>query len=164
MALTKYCSSDEVRAALGVNSDELGDAVIALPIYEIGLVRELAKVSASLPAAFLAAVDVQGPSAPQKAFVDAVHMFSAYSVAKQVGVSLATFAPKDVSDGKAGLSRFAGQPYNETMARVAEALADARAALVDAYAALTGNGAASTVKPAVHFMASGRLVDPVTGT
>lgn len=166
MALTKYCAYDEVRAALGVNNSELQDAVIALPIYEIGLVRELGKVSASLPAAFLAAADTpaEGRPAATQSFIDAVHMFSAYSVAKQTGVSLATFAPKDVTDGKATISRFSGQPYEQTMVRVAEALADARSALVDAFAAFSGNGSSSSLTPAVHFMASGRNVDRVTGT
>lgn len=163
MALTTYCDYEEIRAALGVNSIELADAVLGLPVYEIGLVRELNKISTSLPAAFSTATGASPQAALDKALCDAVRMFSAYAVAKQAGVSLATFAPKDVGDGKATLSRFSGQPYTETMDNVKAALADARAALQDALAAYQGATAATAVLP-VSFMASSRTIDPVVGS
>lgn len=164
MALTKYCEYDEVRAALGVNDEELADAVLSLPVYEIGLVRELSKISSSLPAAFSTCHDAAEPDPGQKALLDAVRMFSAYAVAKQAGVSLATFALRDVGDGKATLSRFAGQPYADTMARVEATLADARKALVDAFEVYNGGAASSAITVATHFMASTRASDPVTGS
>jgi hypothetical protein len=162
MALTTYCAYDEVRAALGVNGLELGDAVLALPVYEIGLVRELSKISSSLPAAF-SALPPSDLTAVQQAFKDAVRMFAAYSVAKQAGASLATFAPKDVGDGKANLSRWAGTPYETTMENVKLLLGDARDALSDAYDALIGVTTTPSSVP-VHFINVGRTVDPVTGS
>lgn len=165
MALTDYCDFDEIRAALGVNDEELADAVLALPIYEIGLARELKKISASLPAAFSEASGLpEPPPAPARALLDAVRMFAAYTVARQSGAALSMFAPKDIGDGKASLSRFAGQPYTETMDNVLTNLADARAALVDALAAYSGSGASSSSSLPTFFKASGRGADPVTGS
>lgn len=164
MAMTDYCEYGEIRAALGVNDVELSDAVLSLPIYEIGLVRELNKVSTSLPAAFSSAKGEDPQSAEAKGLVDAVHMFAAYSVAKQVGASLSTFAPKDVGDGKATIARFSGQPYTETMDNVKAALADARSALEDAFAVYNGQGASSAVDVSGFFVAGQRLTDPVTGS
>lgn len=165
MALTQYCSYEEVRAALGVNSDELADAVLALPVYEIGLARELKKLSPSLPAAFSVAYGLPAPRpAPAQALVDAARMFSTYAVARQVGVSLPTFAPKDVGDGKATLSRFSGAPYEATMEQVREVLADAREALLEALAEYEGAAPPLEAELPTFFTASSRLVDPVTGS
>lgn len=165
MALNQYCELAEVRAALGVNSTELSDAVLNLPIYEIGLVRELAKVSASLPAAFLVvrAVPEVDRTTSQAELFSAARMFNVYTCAKQVGVSLGSLVPKDVTDGKAAMSRFSDSPYRDTLARVDTLLAAARSDLVTAYATYTGAGASQTALPPV-LMASGRKYDPVTGS
>lgn len=165
MALTQYCELDEVRAALGVNDVELTDAVLNLPIYQIGLVRELAKISASLPAAFLAvsAIPEATRKVVQSALFDTARMFSVYTCAKQVGASLGSLVPKDVSDGKATLSRFSDSPYRDTLARVEVILQTSRADLVDAYAGYAGANV-SVVIPGTMFKASGRSYDPVTGS
>jgi hypothetical protein len=164
MALTDYCDYDEIRSALGVNDEELGDAVLALPIYEIGLVRELNRVSTSLPAAFSTASNSATPTGSAKDLIDAVRRFAAYSAAREVGVSLPTLMPKDIGDGKATISRFSGQPYTETMASVKAALADARAALESAYAAFAGGNAPSALRLGTLFVAGTRQTDTVTGT
>lgn len=165
MALTQYCELDEVRAALGVNGTELTDAVLNLPIYQIGLVRELAKISASLPAAFLevSALPDDSRTEVQAALFNAARMFSVYTCAKQVGASLGSLVPKDVSDGKASLSRFSDSPYRDTLNRVETILQGARADLVEAYAEYAGGNAPSALPPVV-FRASGRSYDPVTGS
>lgn len=165
MALTQYCELDEVRAALGVNETELTDAVLNLPIYQIGLVRELAKISASLPAAFLevSALPESTRTEVQAVLFDAARMFSVYTCAKQVGASLGSLVPKDVSDGKASLSRFSDSPYRDTLKRVEEILQTSRADLVEAYARYTGTNRVKAA-PAVVFRASGRGYDPVTGS
>lgn len=166
MALTQYCDYDEIRAALGVNDEELADTVLALPIYEIGLARELKKVSASLPAAFSAALNSSEATRPATTqdLINAVRVFAAYTVAKQVGVSLATFVPKEVGDGKAVLQRFAGTPYSDTMERVQEALAEARTALEEAFATYNGTTVSGAVTVPTFAVAQPRLADPVTGS
>lgn len=167
MALTEYCSGDEVRAALGVNSTELPDTVLDLPVYKIGLVRELTKVSTSLPAAFSAVsiIAEESRTDPQQALYDAVHLFCVYAAARQVGVSLGAMAPKDVGDGKATLSRFSDSPYKDVLDRV-EAMyvstRDSVQAALDAYAG--SSSATPSTTPFTAFLASGRSVDPVTGS
>jgi hypothetical protein len=166
MALTQYCELDEVRAALGVNNVELPDTVLNLPVYEIGLVRELAKVSSSLPAAFLAIQNTAESTwtTAQRAVYDATHMFSVYACAKQVGVSLGAMVPKDVGDGKATLSRFADAPYKDVLDRVEQMLKTCRTDLATHYATLLGSTTpTSTVVPMTVFKASGRVYDPITG-
>lgn len=166
MALTQYCELDEVRAALGVNSIELPDAVLSLPVYEMGLTRELAKISASLPAGFLL-VSEKSPedrSEGEQAVFNAGRLFSVYAVAKHVGVSLGTLAPKDVSDGKASTSRFSDSPYRDVLTRVDAFFAGCRTDLADAYQTLLGATGATAIKPPVVFIGGRRTYDPVTGT
>lgn len=166
MALTTYCEYDEIRAALGVNDIELPDTVLSLPVYEIGLVRELNKISASLPVAFSTAFSQveEARTANEQALVDATRIFSVYAAAKQVGVSLGSMVPKDVGDGKATISRFSDSPYRDVMKRVEAMFSALKASLADTYALYAGTTAstAATV-PMTVFKASPRATDPVTG-
>jgi hypothetical protein len=166
MALTTYCELNEVRAALGVNDIELPDTVLNLPVYEIGLVRELNKVSTSLPVAFStsSAILQASRTAVQQALVDATHLFSVYACARQVGVSLGSIVPKDIGDGKATISRFSDSPYKDVMQRVESMYLACKAGLLetlDLYNGTTTVVAATT--PATFFKASARAYDPVTG-
>lgn len=166
MALTAYCELDEVRAALGVNDLEISDSVLNLPVYEMGLVRELNKVSTSLPAAFSTVSNTAEESRTDlaQAFYDSVRLFSVYASSRQVGVSLGVMAPKDIGDGKATVSRFSDSPYRDTLDRIDQMYLSTRSGVSQAFAAFTGSGAAtaSTV-PFTFFKAVGRGVDPVTG-
>lgn len=166
MALTAYCELAEVRATLGVNDLEISDPVLNLPVYEMGLVRELNKVSTSLPAAFstVSSIAEESRTDPSQALFDAVRLFSVYAVARQVGVSLGVMAPKDVGDGKATVSRFSDSPYRDTLDRVEQMYTATKASLAQALVDFTGSGSttASTV-PFTFFKAVGRGVDPVTG-
>lgn len=168
MSLTTYCEYNEVRSTLGVNSDELTDAVLGLPVYEMGLVRELNKLSTSLTAAFSAiyAKDTGSRTTTESELYDAVRLFSVYAVAKQVGVSLANFAPKDVGDGKASISRYSGEPFEKVMDRVESYYTSLRIdlrAAYETYAQTSLNVTASTT-PTRFFAAVPRSYDPVTGT
>lgn len=166
MALTTYLELDEVRAALGVNDIELKDSVLNLPVYEIGLVRELSKISASLPVAFstVSATALVSRTETQQALADATHLFSVYACARQVGVSLAAMAPKDIGDGKASMSRFSDAPYKDVMTRVEAMYTAARNSLMEAMILYSGAGVqTSSTIPRTVFMAAGRSYDPVTG-
>jgi len=167
MSLTSYCEFNEVRSALGVNDIELTDSVLALPVYEMGLIRELNRLSTSLNAAFLT-IHAKSSSARltgEATLHDAVRLFSVYAAARQVGVSLANFAPKDVGDGKATVSRCAGEPFEKVMERVEEYYSVLRTELrtaYDDYASTTSTVNPSTT-PTTFFVASKRGYDPVTG-
>ena len=165
MALTLHCEPDEARAALGANALELPDAVLSLPIYVIGLTRELSKVSPSLPGLFTAiAAKSEAARTPlESALHDATRLFSVYAVAKQVGISLASMLPKDVGDGKATVSRFSDAPYKETMSNVESMFHTARASLLESLAAFTQTPTATASRVPVHFVAGNRSYDPITG-
>lgn len=167
MSLTTYCDFAEVRSTLGVNKTELSDTVLDLPVYEMGLVRELVKVSMSLNAAFSVA-HLKLPAARtslEAAMHDAVRLFAVYAVAKQVGVSLANFAPKDITDGKASVGRFAGTPFESVLGRIDGMYAELKTDLKAAYESFAGagSGAVSSLIPAPVFRAVARVYDPVTG-
>lgn len=166
MSLTSYCGFDEVRSALGVNDVELKNTVLSLPVYEMGLLREFNRISLSLAAAFLA-ISGKSPGArtdAEKALYDATRLFSVYAVAKQVGVALPNFAPKDVGDGKASISRFAGEPFKLVLDGIDAYYQTMRANAQEALAGygVTTTSTASTL-PVSPFRASKRSYDPVTG-
>lgn len=164
MSLTAYCDFDEIRSALGVNDLELKDTVLALPVYEMGLVRELNKISTSLNAAFSTVRQV-APGSRTTAQADlffAVRLFSVYASAKQVGVSLANFAPKDVGDGKATVSRYSGAPFEAVLSGIDDLYTALRVELKAAHAVYLG-ASATIAGQSVAFIASIRGYDPVTG-
>lgn len=167
MSLTNYCGFDEVRSALGVNDVELNDTVLSLPVYEMGLLRELNRISLSLAAAFLA-VRAKAPAARSEAETglhDAVHLFSVYATARQVGVALPNFAPKDVGDGKANVSRFAGEPFTKVLDGIESYYRALRTGVQEALSTLgTGTNAAASTTPVSPFRAVKRSYDPVTGS
>lgn len=167
MSLTTYCEFAEVRSALGVNDLELKDLVLSLPVYEMGLLREFNKISTSLSAAFssVLAKDLASRTENESALYDAVRLFSVYAVAKQVGVSLPSFAPKDIGDGKATVSRFAGDPMEKVLARVDQYAQALREGVRQALADYEGSGTeqSSALTPALFCVGSSRAYDPVTG-
>jgi len=167
MSSTTYCEFDEVRSALGVNVIELSDSVLSLPVYEMGLIRELNRLSTSLNAAFstIHFKDSSARTTAEATLHDAVRLFSVYAAARQVGVSLANFAPKDVGDGKATVSRYAGEPFEKVLARIDEYYSalrpEVRSAYED-YSSTTSTVTPSTT-PTTFFVAVKRSYDPVTG-
>lgn len=166
MALTAYCELDEVRAALGVSDIEISDAVLNLPVYEIGLVRELNRVSTSLPVAFSTILSVAEASRTdtEQALFDATHLFCVYACARQVGVSLGSMVPKDVSDGKASMARYSDSPYKDVLDRVDTIYSSVRKSLIDSMILYTGSGTSgASTAPMTMFKASPRSYDPVTG-
>jgi hypothetical protein len=165
MSLTTYCDFAEVRSTLGVNDSELKDQVLGLPVYEMGLVRELNKVSTSLNAAFSAlyAKTRSERTAEESNLHDAVRLFSVYAVAKQVGVSLANFAPKDISDGKASVGRFSGTPFETVLDRIDGMYSSLKEELRAAYEAFTGASSKSSTTPFKVLGKSQNAYDPVKG-
>lgn len=166
MALTPYCQAEEVRSALGVNDLELSNSVLDLPVYLMGLTRELNKLSVSLPAAF-STVDNKSAitrTANEVALWEATRLFCVYAAARQVGVSLASMAVKEVGDGKSNTSRFSDAPYRDTLASVEQWCAMTRETLRKAYAdyLVTDVGLTAVTPPGI-FRGGKRTYDPVTG-
>lgn len=165
MSMTDYIGYDDVRAALGVSQDEISDATFSLDLYEFNLVSELESVSLTLIADYAS----QKETAPstwtdnQTRFHQSVRLFAAYAVAKQATVSLPMFGPKEQTDGKAGLVRFAQDPYKVTIARVMAQYDMFKVKLEAAYAAILAVGA-PLISTRPYLAASSPNSDPVLGT
>lgn len=163
MALRPFCSSDEVRSALGVSDDELEDAVLLLPIYALGLRESLLKISATLPDLFLSVhgMDESTRTSTQNTLFSSVRLYSTYAVARQVGIALGMLGPKTLSDEKASFSRFAGEPYKDVLQRIDSELARYGALIKQALDEL-GTPQSGPSLP-VFMAVSKPNYDPVTG-
>jgi hypothetical protein len=162
MALTPYCTNDEVRAALGVTVSEIGDAVLDLPIYSMGLRREINRLSTSLPAAFSTVNAEPSPTDVQRNLLDSVKLFAIYAVARQAGAALAMAAPKSLNDDKSGFSRDSNSPYKDVLDRIEILFQQARQDLLNAFSEYSGAASATLALPP-GLAVSSRAYDPVTG-
>ena len=165
MALADYTTFDDIRAALGVTTDEITDTTLSLELYESNLVVDLGRAGAQVMSTYATVkqTDVPARTDVQKAFFMAVRLFATYSVAKALLPALPLAAPKEVSDGQTTLTRFSGDPYKETCRMVQSQYDSNRTFLLDALAAVqSSGGTVNTVLP-VFFTVSGLSSDPVTG-
>ena len=140
MLITDYTTYADVRAILGVSTDDLEDATLALSIYVNLLESDLESIDSTLPGTHVTIKAVVGPTAAQSRFLRAAAVFATFSVGKQLTASLPLFAAKKVTDSKAGVERFA-EPYRETIEAVKAQYDTARKSLVEA---LAGVGTAAT--------------------
>lgn len=165
MAILDCTTYDDIRAALGVSSDELEDATLALSLYEFGLSADLRSLSLTISTDFATVSNIaeDTQSEVEKVFVECMSLFATYSVANQCLTSLPLFSPKEITDGKASVTRYAQNPYKDTMDRVEAAYIKFRDALTTAYAAYKTT--ARDDRAVIQFMAViGLSTDPVTGT
>lgn len=164
MSMPEFITFDDVRAALGVSEDEITDTTLSLDVYEFNLVSELEGISLLLIPAYLALSEA-GPTSwtdIQKRFYQATRLFAAYAVAKQATIAVPMFSPKEQTDGKAGLVRFAQDPYKGMIARVLAQYEIFKIKLEVAYAATTATTATPlTIRSYMSVVGIG--VDPVTG-
>ena len=164
MALLQFTTYSDIRAALGVSAEELEDTTLSLSLYEQELAADLEGVSSTLVDDFLALpADPDDFSKAQKKFDDAIRLFATYSVANHLTASLPLFSPKEITDGKAGFSRYAADPYQKTITAVAAKYEQNRLRLVDAYAALQSTTSTPVVRR-TFFSAVAAAYDPVTDT
>lgn len=161
MLITDYTTYADIRATLGVADDELEDATLALETYANALLLDLEDVDLTIPASYTA-LPSSGRTEAQERFRTTVRLFATYAVARQLTSSLPLFSPKSVTDGKAGLSRYADGPYREVMKRVVEEYDRYRTRLEKAFASLSSTSYTLTV-PTLFSVAS-PTSDPITGT
>lgn len=160
MALVDYTTRDDVRAVLGVSSEDLEDTTLDLATYWNLLLADLESIDETLPATYDTTKAIVTPSAAEARFLRAAQVFATFSVAKQLTASLPLFALKQASDSKATGERFA-EPYKETIAAVASQYDAARAALISALGAI---GTTATTTARVWMSVVSPASDPVTGT
>ena len=162
MALIDYTTPSDIRAVLGVNDEELEDSTLGLEVYSISLEGELEDVAVSLPSEYatVAAIDEAARTDAQRRFYLATRLFATYVVAQQLGSGLPMFGPKDITDGKAGVSRFADSPYKQTIEEVKRQYKKSRRRLEDAFSAVTSTSANTTVFR-TFMVVSSPSTDPV---
>lgn len=141
MAVTLYTTYDAVRSALGVTDDELLDAAIEVETVVYELEERLVEMSSTLlfdyrTVASLADADRDDD---QEKLYRRVRLFSAAAVALRLCTGLPLFAPKDIGDGKATLSRFADGPYRVTIDQVAADYGLAYSRLLDTVTGIVGS-------------------------
>lgn len=163
MALLTYTTYDDIRAALGVSSDEIEDATLSLALYELNLTSEFEDIDLSLESTYATVSALTSRTDVQERFLQATRLFSTYAVAYQATTSLPLFSPKDITDGKAAFSRYADSPYKEVIKRVEQMHGKYKSRLEQALAA---NNAVSAPSIAYRpYLSVGvPTSDPVTGT
>ena len=161
VALTDYTTYADIRAVLGVSDDELEDGTLALDLYSDYLTMELEDIHLDLPTEFttVSAISEGSRTAAQQRFFQATKLFAPYAVANQLGSSLPMFGPKDISDGKATVGRFADSPYRTTLDRVKKDYDRLKLRLGEVYAALTSSSRTTVVREL--FAVSAPQSDPV---
>lgn len=159
--LTDYTTYADIRGALGVSEEDITDAVLALALYEDGLVQDLEDVDTTLPDTYQATAELETPTVPETRFLRACRQFATLSVAQKLTAAMPLFAAKQMTDGKAQVSRF-DNPYRDVVAGIMSQYAAARTRLKETFDAL--GTLSATVTPKVYFSSFSPSVDAVTGT
>lgn len=158
--LTDYTTYNDVRAALGVSEEDIPDDVLSLNLYGDTLTQEFEEISLTIESTYTTTIGLPTPTDTEVRFISACSLFATYSVAKQLTAAMPLFAAKQVTDGKAQVSRF-DNPYKDVIAQVTAQYEKARARLVAAYGLVVS--ITSVVTPKVYFGVVLPSVDPVTG-
>ena len=159
--LTAYTTYADIRAALGVEDEELSDSTLALQLYEDALDADLDDISATLRDTYVTVSAVETPSTAQKRFLSCTRSFAVYAVARTLLTSAPLFAQQSVEDGEAKQGRFVN-PFREVAKRVEGEYALWQGRLE---AALTALGqAASAPISRTYASAVAPASNPVTGS
>lgn len=162
--LTDYTTYDDIRSALGVSADEIEDATLALETWDNHLQFKLDDINALLPESYteIVAISVASRTSTQAKLYRATRLYATLAVADALTASLPLFGPKDISDGKATVSRFADSPYKAVVLKVQSQFEEAKTRLVNAWAEL--NASSSVRAPRTYMSTSSPTTDPVTGS
>lgn len=160
--LSIFAGLAEIRAVLGVSDLELSDATLSLPLYYRHLLSELDGLGLTLADDYKSLSQLLSPTSEQARFVRATAQFSVYAVAKYLTGSLPNFAPKQIGDGKASMTRHL-DAYRAVTEQVETQYALARKQLIVTYAAAGFNSAATAYRVPAGLFVSRPDYNPVTG-
>lgn len=144
IALTDFMSYEEVRAIIGVDSTELTDAKLGLPLYATTLQRALRSMTDVSGMSLLAhydivdAIDEGNRTESQEDLYYTVRQYAAYVVADAVCSGLSMFALKSDTDGKASQTRFSSEA---TFKDVVKAIKDTIISLTGSLNSMLGESA-----------------------
>lgn len=164
--LGPYTTNDQVRAIFGVSAEEIADMTLDLPLYQKNLELELDDVSPTLRADYttVATILPGALTAVQQAFLDGVTLFAPYAVGKQITTGLPLFAAKQVTDGKAGVTRNSDSPFQQQVSDCKKFYERFRQSLEKRYAAYKTTSAPDEIGAPKMFAISSPSSDPVAGT
>jgi hypothetical protein len=154
----------DIRAVLGVSIEELSDPTLSLDVFALNLEVEMRDLGVSVVSDYLAvlAKPALQRTEQEQWFFTTTKLFGTYAVAKHLLGSLPLFSPREITDGKAAFTRYAANPYTDTIKAVGAQYAQARSRVSDAYGVLNAQTAVVTGTPL--YMAGGPAgYDPVTG-
>lgn len=167
MPLTDYTTFKDIRAALGISAEEIEDETLSLAVYEYGFKVDVEDVDATgeLLSAY-STVKEKDPgtrTTVETRFFETVSMFATYSVARHLTVALPLFSPKDVSDGKATMSRYAANPYDPVIKEVNNQFDRFKNRLIAIYAEITSTSSV-VATPRLLFTKSTPTTNVITGS
>lgn len=131
ISIADYTTADEIRAVLGVDSIELNDETLALPVYAQALQIKLSGFTGTFGATtgtVMTIYDVltsqASMTADEENFVITVKQLATLILAETCCSGLSMFALKTDSDGKASQGRFASEAtFRDVVAHVRGRLA-----------------------------------------
>lgn len=172
MSVLTYTTFEDIRGVLGVSDEDVNDVTLNLNIYDFNLQQELEDVSLTSPGATadelstefstVASISEGSRTDDQKRFFRLTQMFATYAVAKQLASSLPLFAPQSVTDSKAGMNRFANNPYADTIKEVEKQYGRSKDRLSAAWGVIQSSTAVAVTSTIIR--AVGRGTDRVTNS
>ena len=137
MDILNYTTYDEIRATCGLASKELPDTELAMEIYKNVLSLALSGVDVPtaapgpgpLSSRFITikAISIGSRTTDEQKLYDLTRVFSTYTIALEVVVSLSMKAVKSISDSKASLIRFSPESvYRDVISRIEKVLKDSK--------------------------------------
>ena len=161
--LTEYTTYDDIRAALGVSTEEIDDATLGLDSYLTLLEEDLLAVNAGVPTAWLALpADPGADTALEARFRKLVKLYSTYDVAYRLLDSSEMFGFLKVADGRASTER-AAKAFENLRVNVSAMLAKIETLLLNALLALVPAAVIAAPTGLIYVSGVAGSTDPVTG-
>jgi len=161
MALTPYTDVDQVRAAIGVSSDDISDDTLNLKLYEVAMGAALRSVGPTFKTD-LDALIAGTPTADQQHLIDLAGLYATYAVALQLVTSAPLFALKEMKDDRTSDIRV-DDPFKNLRENIQATMAYVLSKLTDAYLDLFPAAEVLGTATPISGAAAGLAVDPVTG-
>ncbi len=161
--IADYTSAVSIRALLGVSVKELPDATILDTFFWLSLQAEFYRICPTLETDYNEAIELSDTDADAGRFTGAVGLFSTFAVARSCMSALPQFAPRSVTDGKAGFIRHTASSFDKATARFDIEYARSRSALFAAYGVYLPEAVLATEEPRDFLQVSTPSFDEVTG-
>lgn len=161
--LTDYTTFDEIRAILSVTDEELEDAHLALPLFELEFSEKVLELSPDILPLYRTYHDAGNATLTEQQlrFYNLLRMFAAYSVAVHLLDSYDLLAVQTVKDARAEFSRFE-KPFERVGGAVRATWAKARERLLASYNVVAATPIATNTGGRNFTGSAGIASDPVT--